>query len=335
MVKASKYVFANKFDGFPKSSDIKLVEEELPPLKDGEFLLEAEWLSVDPYMRFYQMRYAVGSTMIGSQVARVTESKNPDYPVGTYVWGHYGWRTHTISNSKVEVGDSWMRLVLKVPNSGLPRSLYLGVLGMPGVTAYLGFLEICRPKEGEVVVVSAAAGAVGSIVGQIAKLKGCKVIGYAGSDRKVNWLKEIGFDHAYNYKKVNLDKSLKEAAPNGVDCYFDSVGGEFLETVASNMNEFGRIAACGQVSEYNNVLGEKMKGNSVSYLVFAKQLDMEGFHVGRWSDTFADTVEILAKLVKEGKLKVEETIQEGFKNMPNAFFELLDGGNLGKMVVKV
>jgi len=294
------------------------------------------------------MRYAVGSTMIGSQVARVTESKNPDYPVGTYVWGHYGWRTHTISNGKVDgwrthtisngkvdVGNSWMRLVLKVPNSGLPRSLYLGVLGMPGVTAYLGFLEICRPKEGEVVVVSAAAGAVGSIVGQIAKLKGCKVIGYSGSDRKVNWLKQNGFDHAYNYKKVDLDKSLKEAAPNGVDCYFDSVGGEFLETVASNMNEFGRIAVCGQVSEYNNALGEKMKGNSVSYLVFAKQLDMEGFHVGRWSVTFADTVEILAKLVKEGKLKVEETIQEGFKNMPNAFFELLDGGNLGKMVVKV
>jgi len=335
MVKASKYIFARKFDGFPKSGDIKLVEEELPPLKDGEFLCEAEWLSLDPYMRPYMMRYPVGSTMIGSQVARVTESKHPDFPVGTYVNGHFGWRTHTISTGTMEESDTWMRNVMKVPFTGQSRSLALGVLGMPGVTAYLGFLEICNPKEGEVVVISSAAGAVGSIVGQIAKLKGCKVIGYTGSDRKVNWLKKIGFDHAYNYKKVDLDKTLKEAAPNGVDCYFDNVGGEFLETVASNMNAFGRVSVCGHVSEYNNALGQKPKGNSVSYLALGKQLVIQGFHVGRWTDKFPETIEILAKLVIEGEIKYEETIHEGFKNMPTAFFELLDGGNLGKMLVKV
>jgi len=332
MVKASKFVNVRRFDGFPKTDDIKLVEEELPPLKDGEFLCEAEWLSLDPYMRPYMARFPVGTTMIGGQVAKVTDSKNPDYPEGTHVLGLFGWRTHTIADEKPDVMGG---TVTKIPNTGLSRSLALGVLGMPGVTAYMGFLEICQPKEGEVVVVSTAAGAVGSIVGQIAKLKGCKVIGYTGSDEKVNWLKEIGFDHAYNYKKVDLDKSLKEAAPNGVDCYFDNVGGEFLETVASNMNTFGRISICGHVSEYNNALGQKMKGNSVSYLCLGKQLRMEGFIVNRWMDKFPETIQTLAKLVAEGKIKYQETIQEGFKNMPNAFFDLLNGKNLGKMLVKV
>jgi prostaglandin reductase 1 len=334
MVKASKFILARHFDGFPKTDDLKLVEEELPALKDGEFLCEAEWLSLDPYMRPYMARYPVGTIMIGSQVARVTESKNRAFPVGTHVLGQFGWRTHTITDAKPGADKMW-GAVSVIPNTGLSPSLALGVLGMPGVTAYLGFLEICQPKEGEVVVVSTAAGAVGSIVGQIAKLKGCKVIGYTGSDDKVEWLKEIGFDHAYNYKKVDLDKSLKEAAPNGVDCYFDNVGGDFLETVASNMNEFGRISVCGHVSEYNNAIGQKPKGNSVSYLCLGKQLRLEGFMVHRWLTKFPETIQTLAKLVAEGKIKYQETIREGFKNMPNAFFDLLNGKNSGKMLLKV
>jgi prostaglandin reductase 1 len=335
MVKSSNYVLVRSFDGFPKASDIKLVEEELPPLQDGEFLCEAEWISIDPYTRIFMAMYPLGSVLTSSQVARVTESRHPDYPVGTHVCGHFGWRTHTITNGAVTAPDAWIKLVYKIPYSQLPLSLALGVLGMTGVTAYEGFLGICEPKEGEVVVVSAAAGAVGSIVGQLAKLKGCTVIGYAGSDVKVNWLKKLGFDHAYNYKKVNLDTSLKEAAPNGVDCYFDSIQGEFLETVASNMKQFGRISIVGNIAEYNLAKGEKPKATIISNLILHKQLRVEGFHVHRCEDKFLETVEKLAKLVGENKIQYEETVHEGFKSIPNAFFEALDGQNLGKMVVKV
>jgi len=335
MVKSSNYIQVRAFDGFPKASDLQLVEEELPPLKNGEFLCEAEWLSIDPFIRIFMAFYPLGSVMTTSQVARVTESKNPEFPVGCHVCGHFGWRTHTISNGTVGAPDAWMKAVYKIPYTGLPLSLALGVLGMPGVTAYEGFLGVCEPKEGDVVVVSAAAGAVGSVVGQLAKLKGCTTIGYAGSDLKVNYLKKIGFDHAYNYKKVNLDTSLKEAAPNGVNCYFDTIGGEFLETVASNMAVFGRIVICGNIAEYNSAKGEKPKGNIVTNLILQKQLRVEGFHVHRSEGIFIETVEKLTKLVSEKKILYDETVHEGFKNAPNAFFECLDGQNLGKMVLKL
>jgi len=333
-VKASKFVLTRPFDGFPKVDDIQLVEEELPELKDGEILCEAEWLSLDPYMRPYMSRFPLGTTMIGSQVAKVTASKNPEYPVGCHVLGYFGWRSHTITDAKSDQGDM-MTKVTKLPERGLSRSMFLGVLGMPGVTAYLGLLELCKPKEGETVVVSTAAGAVGSIVGQIAKVKGCKVIGYTGSDEKVKWLKEIGYDHAFNYKKVDLDKSLKEAAPNGVDCYFDNVGGEFLTTVVNNMNRFGRVSICGHISEYNSQSGDTPTHNFSTMQILSKELRMEGFIVSRWIAKFPDTIHSLAKLVSEGKIKYKETVHNGFKHMPNAFFDLLNGKNEGKMLLKV
>ncbi|XP_063240679.1 prostaglandin reductase 1-like isoform X2 [Bacillus rossius redtenbacheri] len=224
MVKARRFVLAKHFVGEPKEDDFELVEEELPDLKDGEIRVEAVALSVDPYMRPYSVNHPVGTTMFGSQVARIVESRSEAYPVGKLVVGQFGWRERAV----VDVGKQDLTGLPKpyiVPDfKGLSKSLALGVLGMTGNTAYFGFLELCKPKAGETVAVTGAAGAVGSTVGQIAKIKGCKVIGFAGSDDKVKWLtSELGFDHAFNYKTTDIDEALKKAAPNGIDCYFDNL----------------------------------------------------------------------------------------------------------------
>ncbi|CAG2062448.1 unnamed protein product [Timema podura] len=256
MTKARKFVLAKRFVGEPKESDLKLVEEELPPLRDKEILVEAEWLSVDPYMKPYSAWLPVGTTMLGGQVARVLESRNPDVKVGDRLMGYFGWRDKTVVDMSQSNSLPMPEKPYVLPDfEGLPASLGVGVLGMPGNTAYFGFLEICRPQPGEVVVVSGAAGAVGSLVGQIAKLKVLstttrlcpvtppvvhtesgltpyikisrrvnKVIGFAGTDDKVRWLKEeLNFDEAFNYKTENPTLVLKQAAPEGVDCYFDNV----------------------------------------------------------------------------------------------------------------
>lgn len=222
-----------------------------------EFLAEAEFLSVDPYMRPYMADYKPGVTMIGGQVAKVIESKHTKFPAGSYVFGDFGWRTHTVVNP-----DSEGQRPYKLPDMGaIPRSLGIGYLGMPGNTAYFGLLEICQPKAGETVVVTGAAGAVGSLVGQIAKIKGCHVIGLAGSDEKCDWLTgELGFDKAINYKAGNVRAALKAAAPNGIDCYFDNVGGELSSIVINQMNLFGRISVCGSISSYNLELKDWPKG---------------------------------------------------------------------------
>ncbi|XP_077106261.1 prostaglandin reductase 1-like isoform X2 [Ranitomeya variabilis] len=247
MVVSKSWTMVRHFEGVPKVEDFKLIEKELPPLKDGEILLESEYWSVDPYMRLYS-RYALkdGDVMMGSQVARVVESKNPAFAVGNYYVARSGWTTHFISDGKElrALPSSW-------PES-LPRSLALGAAGMPGVTAYIGLQQICNPKPGEVLLVNSAAGAVGTIVGQIAKIKGCKVVGSAGSDEKLAYLKEIGFDEAFNYKTVSsLDEALKKASPEGYDCYFEHVGGKFADAALQQMKDFGRIAVCGCISMYN------------------------------------------------------------------------------------
>ncbi|XP_038211927.1 prostaglandin reductase 1-like [Zerene cesonia] len=221
MVKARKYVVNKNFQGVPKREDFDLVEYELPPLKEGEFLVKAEWISVDPYLRFLNSKIPAPYDQFGFQIGTVQESRNPSYPVGTQVVTHEGWCDY--SNAK-ETDDPFAK-VYKLPDlQGLPTELALGVIGLPGVTSYFGLLEICQPKAGETVVVTGAAGAVGSVVGQIAKIKGCRVIGLAGSDDKVQWLeKDLGFDKAINYKTADIHKALAEAAPNGIDCYFDNV----------------------------------------------------------------------------------------------------------------
>lgn len=218
----------------------------------------------------------------------------------------------------------------------LPSSLGLGHLGMPGNTAYFGFLDICQPKEGEVVVVSGAAGAVGSLVGQIAKIKGCKVIGIAGSDDKCAWLKEeVGFDHAINYKTQSIDDELKKCAPDGIDCYFDNVGGEISSAVINQMRDYGRIAVIGSISSNNLPVSEWPKVPVLQPTFNQRQLKMQGFLVVSQWDRWFEGITQLKKWIEEGKINYRETVTHGFENMPQALIEMLQGKNFGKAIVKV
>uniref|UniRef100_A0A336MUL9 Prostaglandin reductase 1 n=1 Tax=Culicoides sonorensis TaxID=179676 RepID=A0A336MUL9_CULSO len=332
IIKGKKIVLKSHFDGLPKVSDFEIVEETINPIKNGEILVQAEYLSVDPYMRSRAATLSLGSTLFGGQVAKVVDSKNPRYPIGVYLFGYFGWRTHSIVNPEEMDSKPYV-----LPDFGnLPRSLAIGAVGMPGNTAYFGLLEICQPKAGETLVVSGAAGAVGSLVGQIAKLKGLKTIGIAGSDDKCEWLtQKLGFDHAINYKTTNVGEELKKVAPNGVDCYFDNIGGELSATIIQNMNSFGRIAVCGSISVYNKKVEEYPKIPDMQKLFNWKQLRMEGFIVNRWANRWMEGLSQMLEWIKQGHIKYEETVTTGFENMPTAFIEMLTGKNFGKAVIKV
>ncbi|XP_055297765.1 prostaglandin reductase 1-like isoform X2 [Sitodiplosis mosellana] len=287
-------------------------------------------------MRPYTERIPVGVTMIGGQVAKVIESNDANFPKDSFVYGTFGWRTHKIFNAN-DGNDNTLIKPYVLPSFGdLPLSLGLGHFGMPGNTAYFGLLDICKPKEDEVVVVSGAAGAVGNLVGQIAKIKGCKVIGIAGSDDKCTWLtKEIGFDHAINYKTEPVHKTLKQYAPDGVDCYFDNVGGELSSIVINQMRDFGRISVCGSISSYNLPYSDWPKVPFLQPAFVFKQLKMEGFLVPRYWNKWFDGLAQLKQWTDEGKLQYRETVTEGFENMPQALIDMLEGKNVGKAVVKV
>ncbi|XP_031777177.1 prostaglandin reductase 1 [Nasonia vitripennis] len=342
MVVGKKFVFAKHFVGEPKDGDLVLETFEVPPVKDGEILVEAEYLSVDPYMRPYTARMPTGITMIGSQVAKIVESKNPNYPVGKKIVGNLGWITHSVLNPDDTPKNT---LVSQKPYllpdlEPLSSSLALGMLGMPGNTAYFGFLEICKPKAGETVVISGAAGAVGSHVGQIAKILGLKVIGIAGTAAKCNWLvDELGFDQAINYKTDDIAACLKKAAPNGVDCYFDNVGGEISSLVINHMNDYGRVSVCGCISSYNNNLdyavNEIPKATIIQPAVVFHQLKIEGFIVMKWADRWLEGIQKNLAWIREGNIKYKETVTEGFDNMFKAFTGMLKGENTGKAIVKV
>lgn len=339
MVKAKMFVVCKHFKGEPKPSDLQLKTEELKPIVDGEFLVEAEYLSVDPYMRPYVVRFPVGSTMIGSQIAKIIESKHPDYLVGKRIIGYLGWRTHTIINSNLLLhfkvtGQKFSLL----PDLGdLSPSLCLGVLGMPGNTAYFGLIDLCSPKVGETLVISGAAGAVGSHVGQIGKnVLGLIVIGIAGSDEKCKWLvDELGFKTAINYKTQNVSAELKKAAPKGIDIYFDNVGGDISSTVIYQMNPFGRIAVCGSISSYNADYSSLPKCTQIQPAMIFNQLKMEGFVVTRWNDQWEEGVTKNMQWIREGKIRYRETVTKGFENMFEAFCGMLKGENIGKAIVQV
>lgn len=334
-LKTQKYVLTKYFQGEPKITDFKLVEEELPELKDGEILTEAEYLSVDPYMRAYMIGYKLPTDMIGGQVAKIIASRNDKYPVGKYVSGSFGWRTHTICNPKTLVGKAGFLPFTLLPDFGPhPVSIALGVLGMPGNTAYFGLKEICKPKPGETIVVTGAAGAVGSHVGQIGKMLGCRVIGFAGSDDKCEYLtKELGFDCAFNYKTVNIKTALKTGAPNRVDCYFDNVGGEISSTIINYMNKYGRVAVCGSISSYNDTSLPKV--TILQPAIVLKELKIEGFLVDRWINRWDEGINANLNWLQNGKLKYQEKIYYGFENMVDALVGLLKGENTGKAVVKI
>ncbi|XP_062938410.1 prostaglandin reductase 1 [Cynocephalus volans] len=329
MVRAKSWTLKKLFVGNPTSSNFELKTTELPPLKNGEVLLEALFLTVDPYMRVAAKRLKEGDRMMGQQVARVVESKNSAFPTGSIVLAFPGWTTHSISD-----GKELEKLPAEWPDT-LPLSVALGTVGMPGLTAYFGLLDICGVKGGETVMVNAAAGAVGSVVGQIAKLKGCKVVGAAGSDEKVAYLKKIGFDVAFNYKTVaSLEETLKKASPDGYDCYFDNVGGEFSNTVILQMKKFGRIAICGAISVYNHT-GSLPPGPSPEHIIY-QALRLEGFLYSNWqADARQKALKDLLQWVLERKIQYHEHITEGFENMPAAFMGMLKGENLGKAIVKV
>jgi NADPH:quinone reductase len=319
--------------GMPRESDFELVSEPLAPLADGQVLVRTQYLSVDPYMRgrmtgvrTYADPVDIGQVMVGGTVGEVLESRNANIRAGEIVAGFWGWQEFAVSDGKG----------LRVLDPDLaPPSTALGVLGMPGMTAYFGFLEICQPKPGETVVVSGAAGAVGSLVGQIAKIKGCRAVGIAGSDSKVAWLTgELAFDAAFNYKTADdYVARLKQLCPNGVDCYFDNVGGAISDAILSVINTKARIAICGQISQYN--LAKPEPGPRVFRYLLTKSARAEGFLVYNFADRFPEGMAQMAKWIKEGKIKYRETFVEDFENAPRALIGVLSGDNTGKMIVKM
>ncbi len=333
MLTNRKFTLAARPVGMPKMSDFKLVEEPVKAACDGEIVVRALFISVDPYMRgrmndakSYAAPMAIGGTMVGGVVGQVIESKNPKFKPGDIVQGEFGWQEYAVSDGKG---------IRKIDPSIAPISTSIGVLGMPGLTAYFGLLEIGQPKAGETVVVSGAAGAVGMVVGQIAKIKGCRVVGIAGSDDKVRYLiDELGFDGAFNYKSTkNYVEKLKELCPNGIDVYFDNVGGEITDAVVPLLNVKGRMSICGQISQYN--LEKPETGPRWLWAMIVKQARVEGFLVFQFFDKFAPAAAEMAGWIKEGKLKYREDIVEGFENLPQAFIGMLEGDNTGKRLVKV
>jgi NADPH:quinone reductase len=327
-----QYVLAARPTGLPKESDFQLVETPLPIPEENQFVAQAHYLSVDPYMRgrmndakSYAPAVQLGDVMVGGVVSQVVASKHPDYQVGEIVSGNFGWQEYALSDGTG---------VRKVDPHLAPISTALGVLGMPGLTAYFGLLDICHPQPGETVVVSGAAGAVGSYVGQIAKIKGCRVVGIAGTDDKVDYLvNELGFDTAFNYKTVeNYFAKLRELCPHGIDVYFDNVGGEITDAVLRQINLKARISICGQISQYN--LEKPEMGPRLLGVLIVNRARIEGFLVSDYASRFAEGLQQLAAWIKEGKLQYRENIIEGFENMPRAFIGLLQGENTGKQIVK-
>lgn len=327
-----RFVLASRPTGFPAEENFRLVSEPVPEPGEGEVIVKLLYLSVDPYMRgrmsdakSYAQPVAIGETMVGGGVGRVLQSRAAGIAEGDFVSGMFGWQEYAVCPAKQ---------VQKLEADRALLSAALGPLGMPGLTAYFGLLDICRPQAGETVLVSGAAGAVGSYVGQIAKIKGCFAAGIAGGSEKVRLLtEEFGFDAAYDYKSVTDHASaIKQMCPKGVDCYFDNVGGAITDAAVMRMNTFGRISVCGQISQYNNTAVEV--GPRLFSQILVRQLRVEGFIVMRYFDRAREGRAEMAQWIREGRLKYRETVIEGFENMPRAFFGVLRGENIGKMLVK-
>jgi NADPH-dependent curcumin reductase CurA len=320
--------------GLPGESDFNLVETPVPLPGENEFMVRVIYLSVDPYMRgrmrdvkSYAEPVKIGEVMVGGAVGKIVHSNNPNFHAGEIVEGQFGWQQYAKSDGKG---------VRKIDPTLAPISTAVGVLGMPGLTAYFGLLDICNPQAGETLVVSGAAGAVGSFVGQIGKIKGCRVVGIAGTDDKIDYLvNELGFDAAFNYKTTdNYVAKLKELCPNGVDCYFDNVGGAISDAVFMVMNTRARASICGQISQYNLEKPE-MGPRILLTLLLVKQARAEGFLVFQFAARYAEGLQQMAQWIKEDKLKYTETIEEGIENAPKAFISMLQGKNTGKQLVKI
>jgi len=319
--------------GMPRPENFELAEVSVPEPGPNQVLVRNIWMSVDPYMRgrmmdreSYVPPFQIGAPLDGGAVGVVEVSNHPDLKPGDHVTHMMGWRERFVTD-----GGGLAR----VDGSAAPLQAYLGVLGMPGLTAYSGLLRIGEPKEGETVFVSAASGAVGAVVCQIAKIKGCRAVGSVGSDEKARWLTDVaGIDAAVNYKKVpDLEVAIANACPKGIDVYFENVGGAHLVAALNLMNSFGRIPLCGMISQYNLEKPEPGPWNLV--LAVAKSLKLQGFIVTNYLDMLDDFQRDMTKWIGEGRIKWHETVSEGIETAPQAFLNLFTGGNFGKMLVKL
>ncbi len=319
-------------EGMPSTDDFITVEADVAEPGENEVLVRNVCMSVDPYMRgrmvdrkSYTPPFALGETLTGGAVGQVVKSNSPDYAAGDYVQSNFGWR-EAFTAPADQLG--------KLGQLAAPPSAYLGALGMPGMTAYAGLLEVGALKDGETVFVSGAAGAVGSIVGQIAKLKGCRVLGSAGSADKVAWLKnDLGFDYVFDYHDGNLLNHLREGAPDGLDVYFDNVGGDHLEAAIFHMRPFGRIPLCGAISQYNAT--EPVPGPVNLTMAIGLGLTLRGFivsHFNHLSESFRSDME---SWINNGQISYRETVYDGVDQAANAFIGLFTGDNTGKMIVNL
>ncbi|XWW43758.1 NADP-dependent oxidoreductase [Fibrella sp. USSR17] len=326
-------LLASRPKGMPDATNFSVEAVTLPELQAGDVLIEPTYFSVDPYMRgrmnegkSYIAPFEVGQPLVGGAVARVVESLADGIAAGDLVTGSLPWATRAVVPGKS---------LKKIDASLAPASYYLGILGMPGLTAYFGLLDIGNPQPGETVVVSGAAGAVGIIVGQIAKIKGARVVGIAGSDDKIALLKdEFGFDAVVNYKTAgDLSAAIAEACPNGVDVYFDNVGGDVSDAVIKHLNFHARIPLCGQIALYNTT--DVPMGPRIQPMLLTRSVLMKGFTIGNYQARFGEGIKQLAAWVGEGKLRYTETTIKGFDKLPEALLGLFSGQNTGKMIVEV
>ena len=330
-MKTQTILLASRPQGTPTAETFRFITQDVPAPQSGQVLLKTLYVSVDPYMRgrmsdakSYIEPFEVGQPIAGGVVAEVVESQNEKLPVGSVVVGNLPWQEYSVADGKG---------LQQIPRDKAPLSYFLGLLGMPGLTAYFGLLDVCQPKAGETVVVSGAAGAVGMVVGQLAKIHGARVVGTAGTDEKVAYLKELGFDEAINYKTANLPQALAAATPNGIDCYFDNVGGPITDAVYDRLNKHARIALCGQISSYNAT--EVPIGPRPEIKLLKMSAKLQGFIVSDYLSRWPEGVQQLTQWYSQGKLRFEETITEDFEQIPTAFLGLFTGENTGKAIVKV
>jgi NADPH-dependent curcumin reductase CurA len=325
-----RIVLASRPDGQVTPAQFRLEEVVLPAVADGQVLVRNRFLSLDPYMRgamndrkSYRQPQALGETMVGGTVGEVVESRHTGFTVGDVVVGGFGWQLYGLSNG------AGLR---KVDTSRVPMQAYLGVAGMPGVTAWVGLNRIISPKAGETVVVSAASGAVGSVVGQLAKAAGCRVVGVAGGSAKCSAvINDFGFDACVDYKAGRLVEDLAAATPNGIDGYFENVAGAVLDAVLDRMNAFGRIAVCGMIAGYND---EPIPVYNIRSIL-TNRLKIQGFIVSEVADAWPPALAELAQRVGDGSLKYRETVSRGLESAPSAFIGLLRGDNFGKQLVEL
>ncbi len=330
MAKNQKWILKGRPTGLVDDSNFLFIEEDLPEIKDGEILIQTEYLSVDPTQRMwltdmpgYLPPIQIDEVIRSGGMGRVIASKNERFNEGELVNGFVGWQTHLISDGKG---------FRKVPEL-LPIPTMLNVLGLTGITAYFGLLDIGQPKEGETVVVSGAAGATGSVVAQIAKIKGCNVIGIAGGEEKCGWLEECGLDHVIDYKATKATKEIRRIAQNGIDIYFDNVGGPLLEAVLYQINQKARIVICGAISNYASTDLPVGPRNLSSLII--NRARMEGFLVLDYLERMDEAIQELSKWLMDGKILHKEDVQEGIENCPSTLNRLFTGQNIGKQILKI